>query len=67
MKHPKHSPAFPLVPNAAEYCIVGNKKKRKYSTQLDAELSAPVKELQQYVCAFCGFWHNGTSTIKKEI
>jgi len=62
MKHVKRSPAFPLVPNPAEYCLVGTKKKRKYVTQLDAELSAPARELQQYVCEFCGFWHNGTSS-----
>lgn len=61
MKHVKRSPAFPLQPNPAEYCYVGDKTKRKYKTQLDAELAAPVKELQQYVCEFCGFWHNGNS------
>lgn len=61
MKHKKRSPAFPLLPNDSEYCVVGGKKKRKYETQLDAELTAPTKELQQYVCEFCGFWHNGTS------
>jgi hypothetical protein len=64
MKHPKRGPAFPLIPNKAEYCLVGDKKKRKYPTQLDAELSAPAKDLQQYVCEFCGYWHNGTSTLK---
>lgn len=62
MKHKKRSPAFPLVPNESEFCIVGDKKKRKYETELDAELSAPVKELQQYVCEFCGHWHNGASS-----
>jgi hypothetical protein len=61
MKHKKRSPAYPLLPNMAEYCVVNNKKKRKYATQLDAELAAPVKELQQYVCEFCGYWHNGNS------
>ena len=61
MKHIKRSPAFPLVPNPSEYCLVGDKRKRKYVTQLDAELSAPTKQLQQYVCEYCGFWHNGTS------
>jgi len=61
MKHVKRSPAFPLQPNNAEYCLVGEKKKRKYKTQLDAELSAPSKNVQQYVCEFCGTWHNGTS------
>ena len=61
MKHVKRSPAFPLVPDPAEYCLVGNKKKRKYKTQLDAELAAPVKGLHQYVCEYCGFWHNGNS------
>lgn len=62
MKHVKRSPAFPLLPNEADYCHVGGKKKRKYATEIDAELSAPVKELQQYVCEICGFWHNGTSS-----
>jgi hypothetical protein len=60
MKHKKRSPAFPLVPNKAEYCIIGGKKKRKYATQLDAELSAPSKDLHQYECEHCGFWHNGS-------
>lgn len=61
MKHKKRSPAFPLEPNKAEYCYVGSKKKRKYLTQLDAELNAPTRELQQYICEVCGFWHNGNS------
>lgn len=61
MKHRKRSPAFPLLPNKAEYCLVGEKKKRKYETQIDAELSAPAKDLQQYICEHCGYWHNGTS------
>lgn len=64
MKHVKRSPAFPLVPNKAEYCSVDGKKKRKYPTQLDAELNAPTKELQQYVCDHCRFWHNGNSSRK---
>lgn len=63
MKHKKRSPAFPLLPNDNEFCIVENKKKRKYTTELEAELSAPAKDLQQYVCKFCGYWHNGTSSI----
>jgi len=63
MKHVKRSPVFPLLPDKSEYCLVGTKKKRKYKTELDAELSAPTKELQQYVCEFCGFWHNGTSSF----
>lgn len=62
MKHKKRSPSFPLLPNETEYCIVGDKKKRKYETELDAELSAPSRELQQYVCEFCGHWHNGSSS-----
>lgn len=65
MKHKKRSPAFPLVPNKAEYCIVGDKKKRKYATKLDAELSAPAKNLQQYVCLYCGYWHNGSKTMSR--
>jgi len=64
MKHVKRSPAFPLIPDKSEYCLVGSKKKRKYPTQLDAELSAPAKSLQQYVCEFCGTWHNGASSLK---
>lgn len=63
MKHKKRSPAFPLMPNEAEYCVVGGKKKRKYAAQLDAELSAPAKDLQQYICKFCQHWHNGTSSL----
>lgn len=66
MKHVKRSPAFPLELNKAEYCLVGEKRKRKYPAQLDAELSSPAKELQQYVCEFCGYWHNGASSIKKK-
>lgn len=64
MKHVKRSPAFPLLPNPVNYCLVDNKKKRKYATQLDAELSSPAKELQQYICEFCGTWHNGKSSKK---
>jgi len=64
VKHPKRSPAFPLQPNPAHFCLVGDKKKRKYKTQLEAELSSPAKELQQYVCEFCGYWHNGASSRK---
>jgi hypothetical protein len=64
MKHPKRSPAFPLLPNPAQYCLVGDKKKRKYATEFEAELSAPAKSLQQYVCEFCGYWHNGMSSKK---
>ncbi|NCO10309.1 hypothetical protein GW746_00855 [Candidatus Saccharibacteria bacterium] len=62
MKHKKRSPAFPLEPSKADYCLVGDKKKRKYPTQLDAELSKPAKDLQQYLCEYCGYWHNGKST-----
>jgi|GEM_PF-1244566 rubrerythrin len=65
MKHKKRSPAFPLLPNESEYCTRDGKVKRKYQTQLDAELSAPVKELQQYVCDMCGYWHNGASQTKE--
>lgn len=62
LKHVKRSPAFPLEPNKSEYCLVGDKKKRKYATEVDAELASPAKELQQYVCEFCGYWHNGASS-----
>lgn len=61
MKHPKRGPTNPLLPNDSEYCTVGDKKKRRYKTRLDAELSAPVRELQQYVCLHCGTWHNGSA------
>lgn len=64
MKHKKRGATNPLVPNKSEYCYVGGKKKRKYATQFDAELSAPTKTLQQYICAFCGSWHNGNSSIQ---
>jgi len=60
MKHKKRSPAFPLEMNPADYCLVGEKEKRKYATQLDAELSAPAPKLQQYICEFCGSWRNAT-------
>jgi rubrerythrin len=63
MKHKKRSATFPLLPNDNEYCIIDNKKKRKYTSQLEAELSAPAKDLQQYICPFCGFWHNGTNSL----
>jgi hypothetical protein len=59
MKHKKRGPANPLLPNESEYCLVGAKKKRKYKTQLDAELSAPASGLGQYICEYCGYWHNG--------
>lgn len=62
MKHKKRSATNPLIPNSNEYCYVDDKKKRKYASQLDAEISAPTKSLQQYVCAFCGYWHNGNSS-----
>lgn len=65
MKHKKKSPAFPLQPNEAEYCLAGGKKKKKYPTELDAELSAPVPELSQYICQYCGYWHNGKSNQEK--
>jgi rubrerythrin len=66
MKHPKRSPAFPLQPNTSEYCLVGSKKKRKYETELEAELNSPAKGLQQYICEYCGFWHNGKSSLPKK-
>lgn len=62
MKHKKRSPGFPLELNPAEYCKVDGKTKRKYKTQLDAELNAPTKDLQQYVCEHCGTWHNGSGS-----
>lgn len=65
MKHKKKSPAFPLQLNEAEYCHAGGKKKRKYPTELDAELSAPAPHLSQYICEYCGYWHNGASNQHK--
>lgn len=62
MKHKKRSPAFPLELNQSDYCLVDEKRKRKYLTELDAELNAPAKGLQQYVCEYCGSWHNGTAS-----
>jgi hypothetical protein len=63
MKHKKRSPSFPLEPSPEEYCFASGKRKKKYDTQLDAELNAPVRTLQQYVCEFCGHWHNGKSSL----
>ncbi|HRN97513.1 MAG TPA: hypothetical protein PLZ58_03655 [Candidatus Saccharibacteria bacterium] len=65
MKHPKRGPTNPLLPNDSEYCTVGDKKKRRYKTKLDAELSAPTHELQQYICPYCGTWHNGSVNTAK--
>ncbi len=60
MKHKKRSAAFPTVINPAGYCYANDKKKRKYTSKLEAELFAPAKNLEQYVCEYCGHWHNGT-------
>lgn len=62
MKHKKRSAGYPTEINKSEYCLLDHKIKRKYKTQLDAELSAVSKEQQQYICQFCGFWHNGRSS-----
>jgi len=62
MKHKKQGPANPLIPNESEYCVVDGKKKRKYDSRLDAELFAPAPDLHQYICEFCGQWHNGNSS-----
>lgn len=64
MKHKKRSAAFPLQPNEAEYCNIDGKKKRKYATDIDAELARPAPDLGQYVCPTCGYWHNGSSDRK---
>lgn len=66
MKHKKRSAAYPLQPNPNDYCIVDEKLKKKYRTEIDAALNAPKQTLTQYVCEFCGFWHNGTSKVKTE-
>ncbi len=65
MKHKKQGPTHPLLPNEAEYCYAGGKKKRKYPSELDAELSAPVPDLSQYICEYCSYWHNGKSNQKQ--
>jgi hypothetical protein len=64
MKHKKRSANFPTVSNQAGYCYANDKKKRKYATKLDAELFAPSKNLQQYVCEYCEYWHNGTPSAR---
>lgn len=64
MKHKKRSAAYPLQQNPNDYCTVDEKVKKKYRTEIDAALNAPKQTLTQYVCEFCGFWHNGTSKIK---
>lgn len=67
VKHKKRSATHPLQPNEAEYCVIDGKRKRKYPTQLDAELHAPARELQQYVCEVCGSWHNGSGRKLKSL
>lgn len=65
MKHKKRSATHPLLPNESVYCTVDGKKKRKYTDEVDAEVHAPSRELQQYVCKTCGYWHNGSSSLTK--
>ncbi len=60
MKHKKRSPMQPLLPNPSDYCTIDKKVKRKYLNPLDAELFAPSREVEQYQCEVCGYWHNGT-------
>lgn len=62
MKHKKRGATNPLQPNPSNYCYANGKKKRKYQTKLEAEIFAPTHKLQQYVCEYCGFWHNGNSS-----
>lgn len=64
MKHKKRSPNYPTALNPAGYCYANDKKKRKYASKLDAELFAPSKNLQQYICNYCGHWHNGTPSVQ---
>ena len=66
MKHKKRGPANPLIPGKHEYCYVDGKKKRRYKSELDAELSAPTNDMQQYICQYCGFWHNGSTRKVKD-
>ena len=65
MKHKKRTASFPLELNESDYCHASGKKKRKYPTEFDAELSAPVRTLSQYVCEYCGYWHNGKGNQEK--
>jgi len=62
MKHKNRSATHPLEPNPDEYCRAAGKIKRKYKSELEAALNAPTRELQQYICEFCGFWHNGNGS-----
>lgn len=66
MKHSKRGATTPLQPNPADYCYARGKKKRKYKTKLEAEIFAPNHNLEQYVCEYCGFWHNGNSSLKNK-
>jgi len=66
LKHKKRSPAYPLLPLPDQYCRVNDKLKKKYATQLDAELNAPVTGLQQYICEYCGYWHNGSRNQRNQ-
>jgi len=61
MKHKKRNATHPLEPNKDEYCYANDKVKRKYKSELDASLNAPGRKLQQYICEYCGYWHNGNS------
>lgn len=67
MKHKKRGPAHPLLPDPSEYCEIDGKVKRRYATQIDAELNAPSRDLQQYICDTCGSWHNGSSSLPQQI
>lgn len=62
MKHIKRAATNPLQPNPSEYCVVDGKKKRKYASEIEAELSSPARELHQYICQHCNSWHNGKSS-----
>jgi len=64
MKHKKRGPANPLQDSPKEWCYANGKKKKKYQTKLDAEIFAPHRDLEQYICEYCGYWHNGNSDKK---
>ena len=61
MKHKKRSATNPLLPNEQDFCVLDGKRKKKYRSQDEAAIHAPVRTLEQYICAACGFWHNGQS------
>ena len=64
MKHKKRGAGTELLLNLAEYCRAEEKLKKKYISELDAELNAPSPSLNQYKCEFCRMWHNGNGSVR---